>query len=90
LADLAINTWARLLKISAVLLPLAVLLALCGQIIQLYIDTLPFPSLSGAGSGYVDSDIASSFTYLLLTLWGLSLAPKMLRLERAGPTPGEV
>jgi len=70
-----------------VLLPLAGLFAFCGQLVQVYIDTLPSPSLSGAGSGYLQSlDFigfhASLFNseYSLLTIGVLAFLPAAVAL----------
>jgi len=75
-----------------VLLPLAGFLALCGQLIQVYVDTLPFPSVASGGTGFVGSGWLQSFDfvgfhaslfnseYSLLTLAVLAFLPATIAL----------
>jgi len=92
LGNSADTSWAKLFRISAVLLPLAGFLALCGQLIQVYVDTLPFPSAESGGTAFVASGYLQSFDfvgfhaslfnseYSLLTLAVLAFLPATIAL----------
>jgi len=92
LGNSADTSWGKLFRIGAVLLPLAGFLALCGQLIQVYVDTLPFPSVESGGNGFVASGWLQSFDfvgfhaslfnseYSLLTLAVLAFLPATIAL----------
>ena len=86
------TSWAKLFRIGALLLPLAGFLALCGQLIQVYVDTLPSISVESGGIGFVASGYLQSFDfvgfhaslfnseYSLLTLAVLAFLPATIAL----------
>lgn len=86
------SSWARLFTISALLLPLAGFLAFCGEAVQVYLDTLPLPTLpsgdvAGLAPAYLRSfDFvgfhASLFNteYSLLCLAVLAFVPAVIAL----------
>jgi len=92
LGNSADASWAKLFRIGAVLLPLAGFLALCGQLIQVYLDTLPSTSIGSGGVGFVASGYLQSFEfvgfhaslfnseYSLLTLAVLAFLPAVIAL----------
>jgi hypothetical protein len=88
------GSWANLFRISALFLPLAGFLVLCGQAVQVYLDTLPLPPANSASSGYVpfSPSFLQSFDfvgfhallfnseYSLLTLGVLAFLPAVIAL----------